>query len=833
MEKDAQAAEALAATSTGKAALDYAIQAAELYMRAASVTSSKQDAARFRQRCKALIAKAEKLKTQLPKVPPERNGSDILRQSSLLHGNEFPPWDEDPSDAEFQHKSGQQLFTDETRFSLSPIQTENFASWQRPQDLHDLPVNSDLEALMRPSQSCNLVQDVTTDCSVVASLSAAIDMLTGPHSVLSSIIYPFDHDNGHPKISASGKYVFRMNFNGCWRRVEIDDRLPASRTDRTLFVVDRRNPRLIWPALLEKAYLKVRGGYDFPGSNSGTDLWVLTGWIPEQLFLQREDFDLSTAWRRIKAAHETQDVVVTLGTGRISAEEEEVMGLVGEHDYAVLDMDCSNGTRKLLIKNPWCNGPVWTGAGWSTPQKSPRAGIGQDGGKSSHKPELSSSGTLWVAFEDVAQHFESMYLNWNPKLFPHRQDRHFNWSTPPKHLAASLVRNVQHSITSLRGGLVWMLVSRHFVDQELVMMRHRRGSMAAVAEQLGYMSILIFETNGKRVQTSEDQLYRGPYVDSPQTLARLETEPGKRYTIVLDQQELPLKSYNFTLTVFSELPVELREAQEEMSHFQEVEGTWTRRTAGGNSSLSTYFINPQYKISTTQIGPISILLMTGDQDVHVHIDLVWASGKRVTSIRVKDLVGTSGEYRQGCAVANIAKLDPGIYTLVCSTFEANQTANFALRVSSTSDVELESIPADAAGRLRKSLTPLVLTEREERMRAQIRVSWLTRGSVCIRSVGPKNAKDEVIRQPSSLMIRVYLAHGWGPEQLVIAESGDGDFVESTAALRTPEFDLEPERTRSGQMWLVVETIGVQNTSTSLEMDIFSDSPVQVGPWQRW
>jgi calpain-7 len=99
-------------------------------------------------------------------------------------------------------------------------------------------------------------------------------------------MYPFDHDSARPGMSKNGKYVFRMHFNGCWRQVVIDDRLPSSMTDRTLFVVDKRNPRLVWPALVEKAYLKIRGGYDFPGSNSGTDLFALTGWIPEQIFLQ-------------------------------------------------------------------------------------------------------------------------------------------------------------------------------------------------------------------------------------------------------------------------------------------------------------------------------------------------------------------------------------------------------------------------------------------------------------------------------------------------------------------------------------------------------------------
>lgn len=100
-------------------------------------------------------------------------------------------------------------------------------------------------------------------------------------------MHPYDHQAMKPALSRNGKYVFKLHFNGCFRKVIIDDRLPSSRTSRSLWVIDRQNSTLLWPALMEKAYLKVRGGYDLRGSNSGTDIWVLTSWIPEQLFLQR------------------------------------------------------------------------------------------------------------------------------------------------------------------------------------------------------------------------------------------------------------------------------------------------------------------------------------------------------------------------------------------------------------------------------------------------------------------------------------------------------------------------------------------------------------------
>ena len=105
--------------------------------------------------------------------------------------------------------------------------------------------------------------------------------------ILLDVVHPYDLKIMQPAASPNGKYIFKMFFNGCHRKVIIDDRLPSSNSSRSLHVVDRNDSQLYWPALVEKAYLKIRGGYHISGSNSGTDLWILTGWVPEQLFLQR------------------------------------------------------------------------------------------------------------------------------------------------------------------------------------------------------------------------------------------------------------------------------------------------------------------------------------------------------------------------------------------------------------------------------------------------------------------------------------------------------------------------------------------------------------------
>ena len=84
----------------------------------------------------------------------------------------------------------------------------------------------------------------------------------------------------------NGKYIILLHLNGATRQIVIDDLLPRSSESRPLHVTSQTQPKLIYPALFEKAFLKVFGGYDFPGSNSATDLHVLTGWIPEVVHLQ-------------------------------------------------------------------------------------------------------------------------------------------------------------------------------------------------------------------------------------------------------------------------------------------------------------------------------------------------------------------------------------------------------------------------------------------------------------------------------------------------------------------------------------------------------------------
>ncbi|KAK5125229.1 hypothetical protein LTR85_000905 [Meristemomyces frigidus] len=888
-------------------ALETAIKAAETSMRALKLAKDPNEKARHSARFKQLLQEAERIKdsrdwrqrqstrpngqpapsniSTAPQTTPStrtlpeplslrklpKSEHILLLKAGYLNGFKFPPWTDPPAPGEFELGVGEDLYLDEPELSLSEFQEDVLEGWKRPADALPPPTwfpgdRVNLGPGMSFSRKIDLVQDAATDCSVVASLCAGVARAERGHAkILRSVIYPYDTDNGRPLMSKNGKYIVRLNFNGCHRRVIIDDRLPVSNTSRVIHVVDRRNPGLLWPALLEKAYLKVRGGYDFPGSNSGTDLWILTGWIPEQVFMQSDELEPDRFWSRMLNAFNYGDVLITMGTGKMSARTERELGLASEHDYAVLDLCEVDGQRLMLIKNPWCEGTSWRGSlkpnkhSGIKPAKEPAeqsliefnddTGPVQSSRDLLNADEQLSPGTFWMDLDNVIQHFESVYLNWNPGLFAHRQDMHFAWDlsaselgcSKPRGRFASLNTHSQFTVTASKGGTVWILLWRHFknaipdvaTEEEIA-----RGGFDI--DLTGHISLVAFDSQGRRVLLPEKHLEKGWFVDSPQTLLKLDDcRPGAEYTIVPLEQDLIATEHTFTLSVFGNSPLVLSEAKMKYQYANTLSAAWTKETAGGNAHSPLYSTNPQFTIAVPHTTSIRLLLEARNDELNVHVKLVHSKGQRIQAIRNRDIVFDSKDYRRGCCLAEFGELEAGQYTIICSTFEPHQLGDFTLLVESSQPIQVVLLPREGAGRIRMELSTVAFKRGQSKIAAPLVPQRLTKFYAIARFLDGRSPNDyaQYSSSRNRSLVRMSVESGRGSQRRIHVASNGGEYADSAVGIRTEDVDLSPEMKRYGDMWLVLDRMyaGFDEQEERFSVELFVDQPdaVGCGVWRAW
>ncbi|RUP49175.1 hypothetical protein BC936DRAFT_143130 [Jimgerdemannia flammicorona] len=593
---------------------------------------------------------------------------NLLTTTSKVNGRLYLPWDE--LDLKEKFSSPEPFMDLDGALPLSDKQKSKFGAWKRPSQIMNNP------KMIHQISSSNIVQDIVTDCSFVASLcvSAAYERKFNKQKI--AFLLHGQRESGANSVeliitSASLHYI---------RLVIVDDYLPVSR-DGTLMCTFSTNKEELWPSIIEKA---VR-----------TFLYFVAA---------LKNFVRDNVWKRLLAGQKYGDALITIATGELTDADADAIGLVPTHAYAVL------GRRFLQVKNPWSH-KRWTGpfshmdaASW-TPEL--MRALDYDYRTAAQKDD---------AHIVCGRNCLAIYRPWPSNMGPKKDV--YNLGYNPQF-------SLEVTVNDPKPAAVWLLLSKHITIKE---------------ENKDYITLHLYAgTNGERVFYPGNPMKEGTYVNSPHILVRFNAPQGtSRYTIVVSQHE-KLRSLNFTLRAYCMSAFNLMEVPKKYSFEQKIPGQWTEQTAGGNTSNATYMNNPQWRLTIPPAsGPVApgtlyhamaILILEAPRTFAVHVKLV-QGGKRVArcvgfwlvclrlltaekgcfdtkwvlifsrflpcSVSMKDIVVQSGDYRHGFCYCEVPDLRPGDYTVVASTFEAGLLNKFFLTIGCSTKFLVTPIPLEGA-----------------------------------------------------------------------------------------------------------------------------------------
>jgi calpain-7 len=440
-----------------------------------------------------------------------------------------------------------------------------------------------------------------------------------------------------------------------------------------------------------------------------------------------------------------------------------------------------------------------------------------------------------------------LYLNWNPGLFKHRQDIHFEWTIDPQPSPGGcIVKHPQLCFSAKSSGVVWFLLSRHFRDAPTGIKddsdAFHDGSIRPESQvdssgehPKGYMSIYVCSGRGERLYIKETYLESSDYVTTPQCLLRWDAEANATYTVVIDQDDLPPSPYTFSLSAFSNSVIALEPAIQRYPLQKIEEGAWTRQSAGGSTSSSRYFENPQYLLEVRERGALTILL-TSNHEHPLHVKLALGHGKRIYRLQSRDVLADSGNHRIGCVLAEIKDLQPGCYTVICSLFEAGQTGDYSLRIDSTSNIALKQIPRDGAGLLSTKLAPACFGAHVHKIAAPMLPHRLASYTIVTRFLKATSPRSTDLGMLARSPLRFSVELGRGPERKFVIASESGEYTDA-ATVRSESVNIDPSLAQQGDLYLVLDRLSGPGGPVEewYDVEIFTDAPqaYSIGVWRNW
>ncbi|KAJ7935279.1 hypothetical protein B0H13DRAFT_2304939 [Mycena leptocephala] len=732
--------------------------------------------------------------------------SYAVKKGGIINGRSFPLWDEKSTSNASPHA----LFEDpDGEMGLSPEQAMVLPQWRRSA-VHESDGGT-ADSRLRPQ---DILQHIITDCSVCASISVCLEhsrrfgsefgyfsLRTGPETG-ASLVSPISESDRVKAINAhvgADRCVYialtASELIAVLGPTVIDDKLPYHPTTGALVCMSSapiQGRCAIWPSLIEKGYMKLMGGYDFPGSNSSIDLHVLVGWIPEHLEIKSPSFEREMTWTRIIDSFHAGQCMLTVGTGVNLDISWRGVKLLPSHSYAVIDVKEDVSSRSFTVLDPWIGAP-----------DEPAANTDR------------TSGILEIPWTEVLEVFDSVYLSWDPQLWPKTLLFHGTWKQAGAgdrrmftFLSCWSTRHLRLKFDNTSDNTqdeVWLLLTRHVANtrriSDFISLRVQLEDDLAGSADSG---------DSRKIAT------KGTYTNSAHVLARTRLPAQASGSLsVIAAYDGQAAEVGFTLSAYAPATAKIAwdESVPTPPFISKVEGTLTSKNAGGNSTHPTFMVNPQYHLRihppkhatspAARKADVSLTMQIG-RDVPVNIAVAWSQGHRIFELAQKDLAATSAAYSYGLArlTKPLQGMQPGDYTIILSAFEPAQLGAFSLEVESSLAFDLKAIPQEGAGMYAKTVRGAWTTQNAmggpsfkhyaQNPVFELDVQAPTEIKIRLQLVRP--------RAPAALNLTLFPAPAAGTSALGRHLATSGAYDDSVAGVATPQIALGV-----GKYWAVPST----------------------------